>query len=141
MHDVRQYQIWTIDGQHARVGSVLGDEVEMHLRGLSGVSDVRRLSAKSMLANPERFKFIRDGRPLKTNSELETLIMEKALQHPVCPEGMGVQVMGHSDGTWSVFGAVPPLPALSPTGIASITSTRLPGSFAGSTTWPPNRAA
>jgi hypothetical protein len=93
MHDVRQYQIWTIDGQHARVGSVLGDEVEMHLRGLSGVSDVRRLSAKSMLANPERFKFIRDGRPLKTKSELETLIMEKALQHPVCPEGMGVQIL------------------------------------------------
>jgi hypothetical protein len=110
MHSVQQHQIWKIDDHYARVGSVLGDEVEMHLRGLSGVSDVQRFSAKSMLANPTRFEFIRDGYALKTKSELEALIMEKALQHPVCPEGMGVRVQRHPDGTWSVLGAVPPPP-------------------------------
>jgi hypothetical protein len=110
MHDVRQHQIWTIDNDYARVGNVLGDEVEIHMRGLRTLGDVKRFSGKSMLANPERFKFIRDGYPLKTKSELEALIMEKALQHPVCPEGMGVKVEAHPDCSWGVFGAIPPPP-------------------------------
>jgi hypothetical protein len=110
MQEVRQNQIWTIDGEYARVGNVLNDDVEMHLRGRSNVGDVRQFSAKSMLATAARFKFIRDGHPLKTKSELEALIMEKALQHPVCPEGMGVKIQPHPDGSWSVFGAVPPPP-------------------------------
>jgi hypothetical protein len=110
MEDVKQHQVWKIDNTYARVENVLGDEVEMHFRGEPSIGDVRRFSARAMLTHPERFRLIREGYPLKTKSELEALIMELALQHPVCPEGMGVKVQGHPDGTWSVFGAVPPPP-------------------------------
>jgi hypothetical protein len=44
----------------------------------------------------------------KTAEELKTLVLARALQHPVCPEGMSVVVRGVGKGNWRVD-SVPPL--------------------------------
>lgn len=47
------------------------------------------------------------SRPTKTASELEALILQKIAQHPVCPDGMGVQIRSEGGGQWKVD-SVPP---------------------------------
>jgi hypothetical protein len=46
-------------------------------------------------------------RPTKTVSELEGLILQKIAGHPVCPDGMGVQIRSEGGGKWRAD-SVPP---------------------------------
>jgi hypothetical protein len=46
-------------------------------------------------------------RPAKTANELEGLILQKIAQHPVCPNGMNVQIRSEGGGNW-VADSVPP---------------------------------
>jgi hypothetical protein len=46
-------------------------------------------------------------RPAKTANELEGLILQRIARHPVCPDGMGVQIRSEGGGKW-VADSVPP---------------------------------
>jgi hypothetical protein len=47
-------------------------------------------------------------RPVRRASDLGAMVMDEAMRHPVCPEGMGVQIRGTGGDKWMVDCVPPP---------------------------------
>jgi hypothetical protein len=47
-------------------------------------------------------------RPTISANELEDLILQKIARHPVCPNGMGVQIRNEGAGRWKADSVPPP---------------------------------
>jgi hypothetical protein len=110
--EVKPRQIWRIAGHPARVMNVVGDEVEVQYRDRPNApNDLARtqgFSAKLMLRDAGRFKFLRASHELKSKSELENLILAKIIKHSVCAADIGVVVRGLGGGKWIAESVPPP---------------------------------